>query len=361
MGCSAQRGEPASRRIGAPPALLPVLRTLPRGPEAVQFAGLEPYERARDLEVLIFSTRSPAFWGVVLPGRWLQLQSPWVERFPAVGLAAVRPDVASAVSDSGGALAVPLTVDGPVMVVREDLWRELGLPPPRSLAALRDGIRRLRATRAGLRTPVVSDLPEDLLFWGLAWSFEGAPDPDLYSYPKLYALKFMDEFDLSPAPEGSQAGAEKLRAGTAAVLFTTGSRAAALSAGGKGKVPGADLWVGPLPGQSDRATCIYNGWCVASPQGAAADPVLRNWLVSEAVQKRMEEAGFVPAMGRKDRPAEGTAAWALDMTRLCAPPALDDRAREAVRGAILDATEGPMSPEEALRRAQARLQSEGRP
>ena len=360
LACGSPKEAPASRRIGAPPDLVGMLREAAGAPEAIQFTALEPYERARDLEVLIFSTRSPAFWGVILPGRWLQLQAPWVQRFPAAALSGVREDVAAAVREGPEALAVPITVDGPVLVIREDLWKETGLPPPRSLAALREGVRRLRATRAGLRWPVVSDLPEDLLFWGLAWSFEGAPNPELYTYPKLYALKFMDEFDLSPAPERSHAGAQKLLAGSAAALFTTSSRAARLQEEGANR-GGAALWVGPLPGQAERATCIYNGWCVASPRGAADDAALRAWLLSPALQARLAAAGYLPAKGESPAVPAGTAAWAMGMTRLCAPPALDDRAREAVRGAILDATEGPMTPEEALRRAQARLQSEVHP
>jgi hypothetical protein len=360
MGCDARRRETSSRRIAAPPALLPVLGSASPRPEPVQFVGLEPYERARDLEVLIFSTRSPAFWGVVLPGRWLQLQSPWVQRFDPRILAGVRPDVAASVSDGDGALAVPLSVDGPVMVIRRDLWRETGQPPPATLAALREGVRRLRATNARIRVPVVSDLPEDLLFWGLAWSYEGAPSPKIYSSPKLHALRFMDEFDLRPAAEGSRAGEGLLRGGSAAVLFTTGSRAAAMGGGGSGGAP-ADLWVGPLPSQSVRAICIYNGWCLASPQGAAEDPSLRRWFLSGLFRERLLRAGLLPSTGEPGGALEGTPAWALGATQLCAPPALDDRAREAVRGAILDATEGPMTAEEALRRAQARLQGEGRP
>ena len=45
----------------------------------------------------------------------------------------------------------------------------------------------------------------------------------------------------------------------------------------------------------------------------------------------------------------------MSQTRFYPAPRLGDQGEEIVTGAILDATQGPMTAEEALRRAQARI------
>jgi hypothetical protein len=69
--CSPPPEAQGPQRIGVPPELEKVLTFGPHaGLAPATFVTLRPYDRARDLEVLLFASRSPAFAGMVVPGRW---------------------------------------------------------------------------------------------------------------------------------------------------------------------------------------------------------------------------------------------------------------------------------------------------
>lgn len=205
-GCAPANDGRPPRRIAAPPVLVPVFsKDLPPSMGEATFVPLRPYDRARDLEVLLLSSGSTAFTGMIIPGRSVQLMRRWVRPLPATWLNGVRPDVAASLKGPDGVWALPVTLDGVVLVYRKDWWRKLALPPPGSLAALRDGLLGIRANIAGVETPVLCSVPVDELFWDLAWSFEGRPDPAIYTYPKVHALRFMQEFALSSSGGGGAA------------------------------------------------------------------------------------------------------------------------------------------------------------
>src|SRR5512135_3532812 len=81
LGCSRSGSAPEIQRIGVPPDMVGLFegRKPPDAPP-IRVVGLRPYERARDLEVLLFSSGSPVFTGVLVPGRWLPVLGPWARR-----------------------------------------------------------------------------------------------------------------------------------------------------------------------------------------------------------------------------------------------------------------------------------------
>jgi hypothetical protein len=352
--CSSAPVERGPQRIGVPPDLQKLFAQWNApGRNPTMYVALRPYERARDLEVLLFSTGSPVFSGILLPGRWVPVIQPWSRPIDARWLEGVRPDVAACVSDSSGAFALPVTLDGVVMLYRSDWWREENLPAPSSLAALRDGLLTLRSKGRVREDAVISEVPVEQLFWGLAWSYEGQTNPTLYSYPKVHSLRFIQEFNLVPRRGLQSPSPERLLESESAVLFTTARRASSLLALSKGK--GIDLSILPLPGQEAGSLCIYNGWCMASPRSGQSAPSEWGRYTSKPFQRYLQRHGWQSVLSTSARPSEDPVERAMSQTRFYPAPRLGDQGEEIVTGAILDATQGPMTAEEALRRAQARI------
>ena len=355
--CSPPREAQGPQRIGVPPELEKVLAFGPHaGLGPATFVTLRPYDRARDLEVLLFASRSPAFAGMVVPGRWVGMLAPWTRPLPAEWLKGVRPDLAASLATKDGVLALPLTLDGPVLLYRRDLWSSMGLPQPDTLAGLRDALLQIASLHPDLDAPVASDLPEDQLFWALAWSYEGSDSPNLYSYPKVHALRFMQEFSLADRSGEAEPGSALMREGRAAVLFCTGHEAEGLL---KAAQAPSRYAVAPLPAASGQAHCIFDGWCLTRPAGGLADPSTWRTLLSEPFQTYLRKKGWQPVLASANGQRGGPVFTAFQHTRFHAPPALGPQGDEIVMGAIQDALAGPMAPEEALRRAEARLRAKG--
>ena len=352
QACSRGELPPQVPRLGVPPHLLSVFEGgAAAGLPATRFVGLRPYERARDLEVLLFASRSPVFQGIVLPGRWAPLLRAWSEPFPEQGLGEVRPDVVSSLRVPGGLLAVPLTLDGILLAYRPDLWAQFEIPPPRSLAALREAALVLRSRARGLDRLIESDVPADQLFWAVAWSYEGRSSGELYSYPKVHALRFIQEFGLVPEAAGPT-GEDLFSQGRCAALFCTAEAARRLArAGGGGGPP---VRIARVPGLHERSHCIYNGWCLARP--SLASPETSGWarMASPDYQGYLASRGYTPVM-KRGQPSRDEVAAAFGGTVFHGAPDLGPAGDEVVLGAVLDASRGPMTAEAALRRAQARL------
>ncbi len=348
--CEGAQQPPAGGRIAIPPALESVFDGYaPPRPLPFQFAPLLPYSRARDLEVLLFSSGSTAFQGVLMPARYIPLVAAWAAPFGVFLPASVRPDVAESVGGRESPLCLPLTLDCGVLVVREDLWRGLGLAAPTSIAALREGALAFQCRR-GQRDVIDSDLPPDELFWDLAWSFEGAADPRLYSASKVHALRFIQEFGLGQKFAGALDPVEDLRSGEAAALFTSVDRAAALCQAD----PRLKVW--PIPSGKGPAVVLYTGWCLAQAQASPAKDRAMAGLLDPAFQDYLSHQGFLSAVVPPDgEPA--SVRTALGGTILHGAPMLGASGDEIVSEGLLDATQGGMSAEEALRRAAARLQA----
>lgn len=358
--CAPSKQDLAPYRIGVPPDIQPILAGAPRGNMGpADMVSLRPYDRARDLEILLFSSGSRAFDGIVLPGRSVPILRPWIDAFPAEWLKDVRSDVAESLLEKQGALALPWTLDGALVVYRSDLWRELRLPPPASLAAVREAALSLRSRKPEMGSPVVSDLPPDQLFWDLAWSFEGRSTPEIYSYPKLHALRFIREFRLGGTQSGSTAGAEAMARGEAALLFTGQAGAERLL--GSSPAGTRRFAVAVIPASGGVAHCIYNGLCLARPQGSRLQG--DNWatFLSRPFQSYLASKGWPGVLSKGEQGELGPFGAVFGKTVFHAAPDIGEGGDEAVSGAILDVTEGSIDAEAALRRAQARVEQRRSP
>jgi|WetSurMetagenome_2_1015567.scaffolds.fasta_scaffold50826_2 hypothetical protein len=349
LGCATET-EPAGRsRIAVPPSMLGIFESYaPAGKVGLTFVGLRPYSRARDLEVLLFSSRSTAFQGVVVPGRYLPTLAPWLGTYPKGFLQGVREDVADSVGGDNP-VALPLSLDFGVMVTRRDLWAEFGLPSPSTLAGLRDAMLTLRSRAQSLGDPIASDLPLDELFWDLGWSFEGEASNNIYTFPKVHALEFIQEFEVGRASRPGESLGDLLAKGKRAVAFTSLQRALAMCRKDR------RLALSPLPAPSGRAIVIYNGWCLARPLGGAGDSGVLTMLEEEPFQEHLVRSGFVGARPSKD-PPPAEEDFVLRRSEVHRAPSLGPGGDEVVLEALRDATETGMSAEEALRRGAARLE-----
>lgn len=314
----------------------------------MSFVALRPYARARDLEVLLFSSRSTAFQGVVVPGRYLPTLRPWLGTYPKGTLEGIREDVAQSVGGDSP-IALPLTLDFGVMVTRRDLWSEFALPSAATLAGLRDAMLTLRSRAAGMEEPIASDLPIDELFWDLGWSFEGEASENIYTFPKVHALEFIREFGVGHAPKTGEPLADLMGKGKKAVAFTSLQKALVMCRRDRRLA----LW--PLPARSGRALVLYNGWCLARPLGSASHPSVLSRLGEEPFQEHLAHSGLVSARPSKDPPS-AEVDFVLRRTDVHGAPELGPGGDEIVLEALRDTTETGMSAEEALRRGAARLE-----
>ena len=345
---------PANIRVAVPPVLSPALSSVGKGErgDSIEFVEMHPYTRARDLEVLLFASESLAFQGVVIPGRSVPLLNPWLVKMSVKLPTDLREDIARTL-DPSSPLAFPLTADFGVLVTRSDLWRALGLPPPASLAGLREALLTLNSREAATRSAIVTDLPIDELFWDLSWSFEGRADSDLYTFPKAHVLEFIREFRLDRRLASESEILDELRTGRSPGAFTSLQRGLQLCA----EDPRLSLLA--LPSGHGKALAIFNGWCLAKLSADAEVERRMAGFMQPSVQRHLAASGWVSVLSTVPIAVSGRAAW--DSTELHAAPDLGAAGDEIVLGALLDATQGPMTAEEALRRAAARLRAQGGP
>ena len=353
LACSRSGPVRTAQRVGVPPEMLHVLEGGPdTGAGPIQYVALRPYDRARDLEVLLFASGSPVFSAIVMPGRWVPLLSAWVQPFRAKGFERVRPDVPGCLRSPGGLLALPITLDGILLVYRADLWKELRLPAPHTLTSLREAAIHLEARRPEMKRAIVSDVPVDQLFWGLAWSYEGQASPAVYSYPKLHALRFMKEFGLVPGPGPEPTGEQLITQGRSAALFCPASEARKLLV--RSSPYSEKLRAVRIPAMQAMGHCIYAGWCLARPLEGGFEKGSGSGMAGEKYQGYLRDSGFVPVLQGEALPGDDISS-AFSATVFHPPPDLGEGGDEVVMGAILDAAQGPVDAEEALRRAEARI------
>jgi len=347
-GCVAPPPAQAPPRLGVPPVLESALATAPwsRG-SSWSIAALRPYSRARDLEALLLSTHSKAFDAVVVPARVAPLYGAWAEPLPPGLAPLLRRDVAAILEAPGTPAALPLTLDGAVLVYRADWWRNEPIPPPSSSAGLREALLSLRSWRKGLDRPLQSAIPEGVLLRSLEGCAEGEVRPGLYRYAIIHALEMMREFGLTQRTP--RAVASDLAEGRTAAAFLDASDAARLLA-----EPGPSsrlLAAVPLPSRAG-AVVVNDGWCLMGVSKGGVDRRHLEALLSREVQSYLAARGHYPAAEASEKPG-GQAFAALAKTRLVALPESWEETT-LLEGAIADVLQGGMEPEEALRRAEAR-------
>ena len=335
-------------RLGVPPQLESLFAGA-KWPSASPFSAvpLRPYDRAHDLEILLLSTKSNAYDGIVVQARFVPLFSQWTRPFSKRLGDGLRPDVAASLEGAGGLLALPLTVDAPVLVYRRDLWKKYSMPEPDNLAGLREDMVAWRSWRGDFSPALRSSVPETILFWSLAASFEGENSNALYRASTVHVLRFMREFGLRE--KEARDVWNSLSSGEAAAAFMMASQAAALWL--EGGPLDQEAGVAPLP-SSFGAMAVNDGWCVVGDSMSAESPGVSAALVSAGFQEEVAKAGSCPALSSVPVPSTPPFS-ALSRTKLISVPAGWEE-ETFLRQAIADALEGNIDPEEALRRAEAR-------
>lgn len=284
---------------------------------------------------------------MVVPGRTLPRYKAWLEPLQSDLPPEVRSDLASALKTEAGLLAVPLTLDAPLLVYRADLWQVARLPVPTSTAALREALLFLRAHGKGGSTPLVSTVPEGVLLRSLSASAEGEVQESLHRFSSVHTLEFMREFRLTARSQDEVAQA-----------FSMGQCAAAfLMASDVARIHSSDsLKVLPLPSRL-TPIAIYDGWCAVGVPGkrwGASNPLE---LLSPQLQAALASGGQLPVLPAAEK-KHGEVEEAMATTRLVLASG-DSSAEAALEGAFLDVFGGGVEPEEALRRAEARRNRNG--
>lgn len=216
------------------------------------------------------------------------------------------------------------------------------------MAALREGLLAARARHAFTGDVIGTDLPVDEIFWDLAWSFEGEAQAGVYSFSKVHGLRFIQEFALYRKSADFPRASEELANGRIIGFFTSATNANNLA------TKDLRLAVLPLPSRTGTADVLATGWCLCKQPCTTEVEKAMLGLVSSPVQSRLSRAGYAPVL-EAIRPPPNIAR-ALSLTHLHSSPHLGQYGDEVVMEAILDACQGGLSPEEALRRAAARLQ-----
>ncbi|MEJ2368370.1 MAG: extracellular solute-binding protein [Acidobacteriota bacterium] len=348
-GCSAPQRPTPVLRIGVPPILEPVFADAPES-AGINFSvvPLRPYSRAHDLEVLLFSTRSQAFDGIVVQARFIPLFSKWAQPFPQDQARLLNPLLGADGQGKGGLTALPITIDAPVLIYRADLWKQYKLPPPRNLAALREDMLNLRSWEKDLSHPVASSVQENVLFWSLAYSYAGQALHHVYRYPESHVLGFMAEFGLRTEP--IQQVKNQLQSGQTAVVFCMASDVSTIL--GKDAGSKTTLAVAALPARKSPIA-LNNGWCLMAYGLEGHEQGHLERLLGKGFQQWLSKRGYFPA-AKEAEPPRGATSKVLSHYSL-APSPLGWEDEIIVGQAIQDALAGVVDPEEALRRAEARI------
>lgn len=222
--------------------------------EKFRIITLKPEERVKNLEVLLFSTKSSAFDGIVVPAITAPILKDWASPFPAEWEDNINKDVVPIFKTENGIYALPLNLDFPVFVYIKESFE--ALLEPKNLGILRDDLRYLKKTK-DIKAGLVSSVPEEILFLSLFSSERGVPPDRLYEYHSLKLMEFFKEFDLSQIKIHQVESS--LARGDSVAAFVNLSECFSLSQ--KIKNQGFTLIVTPLPSTS-KSFSIFNGFCL---------------------------------------------------------------------------------------------------
>ncbi len=361
LACAAPAPESLEEgRVAVPQPLAPRLEAAFR--EAglpLRAVPLRPSDRARDLEVLLLSSASTAYDAYAVRATSLPLLRPWLAEIPADG-SSWREDLREALRAGPEPhwAGLPLSCDGPVLLLREGFLSGRGKGPPAENLAEFEG--RLERASREQKAPVrlLSTLPPAVLLLSLAWSEAGEEESGAFlpEGPALRAVAFLQRHGVG-APWTAGEAEAALERGEAPGLFCWASEADALLQGRGG--PGSGWMALPLPHRGRRAVTPFGGWTLVWPQGAATEA--RRLLTprrQRALEEALRRAGFA-SVGKAAKSPLSPGAAALLETRF-RPLPLEAFEMEVLNEAVADAVEAGIAPEQALRRARARLATEGR-
>jgi hypothetical protein len=345
FSCSEGRpGKKEEFRIGIPSSHMSIFKGKELSPAAdFNMIVLKPEERARNLEVLIFSTRSSAFDCVVVPAPTAPILEKWADPFPISWGEGIRSEILSQFVRNGSLYALPVTLDFPVILYREDVFREEGAGVPGNLGELRGILRKLSKKRpAG----IVSTLPEEILFLSLLACDENAAPARFYDRSSVGLLDFFYEFDLRPL--SAQDASLFFEKEEAVAAFVQLSEAGRLIAEMKNKR--IFLKAGPLP-STEKAYSIFNGLCLMGYGLEKKEMSALRSFVGEPFQPDLIRAGCVPVLDKDYQ--IGPLGEAVASTTVIPLPFGWEEC-EVLKEAIRDVLVNGLAPEGSLRRAEGR-------
>jgi hypothetical protein len=348
FSCSPENeGKKDEFRVGIPPNQLHLFRDRDISPLAdFNMIVLKPEERVRNLEVLIFSTHSSAFDCVVVPALTAPILEKWSEPFPLSWGEEIRSEVLAPFVRKDGLYALPITLDFPVFIYREDVFRENSLPRPDNLGMVKESLKKLsRKGKAGL----VSTLPEETIFLSLLSSEEGGIPDMFYSDSAIRLLNFFYEFDLRQAE--SLDAELKIQKNEAVAAFVQLSEAGKIIEESKNK--GIFLKAVPLP-STGKSYSIYTGLCLMGYGFSRKNLKALRSFIDEPFQSGLVAAGCAPVT--KKQYQLGGLKDAVDSTAVTANPFGWEECA-VLKEAISDVLQNNQSPESSLRRAEARLKN----
>lgn len=196
-------------------------------------------------------------------------------------------------------------------------------------------------------------MPPVVLFLSLTWSEAGDEAGAAYlpEQPAAKAMAFLQRSFLG-SPLQAEEAREALGRGEVEALFCWASEADAWI--GRGQSRGRPFHVLPLPHRGPYAVAPFGGWTVVCPAEGAGKG--RRWWILRrqgALEAALRRAGFA-SVERTPSPASSPGERALGATRFRALP-FTAKELEILDQAVADAVEAGIAPEQALRRAKARL------
>jgi ABC-type glycerol-3-phosphate transport system substrate-binding protein len=305
---------------------------------------LKPEEKARNLEVLLFSTHSGAFDCVVVPASTAPILGKWADPFPASWGSEIKDEIMKPFHNGNGIYALPITLDFPVFIYREDIFRDNSMPRPQNLGLLRESLKKLPGKKgAGL----VSTLPEELIYLSLLSSEEGEIPVRFYSPGALRLLNFFYEFDLRQAT-GLEAEAA-IQKNEAVAAFVRLSEAGKILRESRDK--GIFLKIAPLPCTS-KSYSVFDGLCLMGYGFSRKNLKALHSFIDEPFQSDLASMGYAPVI-KKDYQL-GPLQDAVSATNVISNPFGWEECA-VLREALLDVLEGGQDPDSALMRSEARL------
>lgn len=346
--CSPKKIEKAqTARIGIPVEALSLF-DIQKDPflDNFRMITLKPEERVKNLEVLLFSTKSSAFDGIVVPSRTAPVLKEWASCFPTEWKKELNKEVLNLFTTENGIYALPLNFDFPVFIYVKEPFNDL--PEPKNLGFLRDDIRHLQR-RGKANIGLVSTVSEDVLFLSLLASERGIPPERLYDYHSVKLMEFFKEFDLSKIK--IHQAESMLLSGSATAAFVKLSECSALLE--KLKKQGLNAVVTPLP-STLKSFSIYDGFCLMGYNFDDTKIKLFKHFLEEDFQKGFINKGIYPIIETQnvDSPCRN----AIENTTVIGFP-FEWEGLNFLKESIDDVVVYGDDPESSLVRAEARLRN----
>jgi len=354
MGCRlSDDSGGASRRIGVEGRLAKSFLSSQGafGPQWT-FLPIVPEDRTQDLALLLLSSGSKAYSGLILSNDRLALLAPWLEEVSLVEPEAYRRDVVQGLRLGSRYVAMPLSVRVPVMVYRKDLWARYGLDPPATPMALERAAGVLEKASDPTRGRIRTIVPAEELLWSLSWGARGDFSTALYEREKIQALGRIASWEIGGEAYGSRRDFLEARL-AGLILYSDQARRLLYDA----RLESKEDLVGLAPVPSMHGARSLNAGFSLLIMGKADDAADWRTFSSEGFYAWVRAQGWDTPCALQDPRGDPIGKLAAE-TRF--PPfLLPQELRHYARDAVEDVLAGAATAEEALRRACARQEHGG--